>query len=210
MDLMGRNPLYAFFLKAALWLPLCLGLWYWKAEWFSSPAAMVSGWTLRGLFPGWVKAVEWSQRTVTLVTTLQVPMAPGVSEGKYAAMVAEANPLLYSFGLALFAALLLASAGTKRWRKLMLGALVLIPFQAWGICFDLLKQVAITAGPVVAAQTGFSPWQREGIALGYQLGRLILPTVAPITLWLALIRQLIPMLMLDRALQGKGEFTAPP
>ena len=207
---MGRNPLYAFFLKAALWLPLCLALWYWKAEWFTSPAAMVSGWIMRGLFPRWVEAVEWSQRTISLVTTLRVPMVPGAKEGQYAVMVAEASPLLYSYGLPLFAALLLASGEAKRWRKLILGVLVLIPFQVWSICFDLLKQVAITAGPVVAAQTGFSPWQRECIAFGYQLGMLILPTVAPIALWLALNRQLIPMLMLDRALQGKGEFTAPP
>ena len=207
---MGRNPLYGFFLKAALWLPLCLALWYWKAEWFNSPAALVSGWIMRGLFPRWVEAVEWSQRTVSLVTTLRVPMVQGVNEGKVAAMVAEANPLLYTYGLPLFAALLLASGEAKRWRKLMLGALALIPFQAWGICFDLLKQVAITAGPAVAAQTGFSPWQRESIALGYQLGTLILPTVSPVALWLALNRQFIPMLMLDRALQSKGKFNAPP
>ena len=207
---MGRNPLYAFFLKAALWLPLCLALWYWKAEWFNGPAAIVSGWIMRGLFPGWVEAVEWSQRTISLVTTLRVPMAPGVNDGKYAVMVAEANPLLYTYGLPLFAALLLASGEAKRWRKLVLGALVLIPFQAWGICFDLLKQVAISAGPAVAAQTGFSPWQRDSIALGYQLGTLILPTVAPISLWLALNRQLIPVLMLDGALHGKGKFDNPP
>jgi hypothetical protein len=206
---MGRNPLYAFFLKAALWLPLCLGLWYWKAEWFNSPPVMVSGWIMRGLFHGWVEAVEWSHRTISLITSLRVPMVPGVNEGKVAVMVAEANPLLYSYGLPLFAALLLASGEAKRWRKLMLGALVLIPFQAWGICFDLLKQVAITAGPAVSAQMGFSPWQLESIAVGYQLGTLILPTVTPIALWLALNRQLIPMLMLDRALQGKGDFDAP-
>ena len=207
---MGRNPLYAFFLKAALLLPVCLALWYWKAEWFNSPAAIVSGWIMRGLFPGWVEAVEWSQRTISLVTTLRVPMVAGVKEGQYAVMVAESNPMLYGYGLPLFAALLLASGEARRWRKLMLGALVLIPFQAWGICFDLLKQVAIVAGPVVAAQTGISPWQREIIAVGYQVGTLILPTVAPIALWLALNRRLIPMLMLDRALQGKGDFSTPP
>ena len=118
--------------------------------------------------------------------------------------------MLYSYGLPLFAALLLESGETGRWRKLLLGTLVLVPFQAWGICFDLLKQVAITAGPGVAAETGYSSWQRENIALGYQMGTLMLPTVAPIALWLALNRKLIPMLMLNRALQGKGKFDAPP
>ena len=198
---MVRNPLYAFFLKAALWLPLCLGLWYWKAEWFNSPAAIMSGWIMKGLFPGWVEAVEWAQRTVSVVTTLEIAMVPGMKEGQHATMVAEANPLSYSFGLPFFSALLLASREAKRWRKLMVGALFLVPFQAWGICFDLLKQVAISAGPAVAAQTGFSTWQREGIAMSYQFGHLIMPTVAPIALWLALNRQFIPMLMLEGALQ---------
>jgi hypothetical protein len=198
---MVRNPLYAFFLKAALWLPVCLGLWYWKAEWFNSPAAIVSGWIMEALFPRWVEAVEWSQRIVSLVTNLEVPMVAGMKEGQHAALVVEANPLSYTFGLPFFAALLLASGEARRWRKLLMGAVILIPFQAWGICFDLLTQVAITAGPVVAAQTGFSPWQREEIALGYQFGHLILPTVAPIALWLALNRQFISMLMLEGALQ---------
>src|ERR1700693_1343478 len=104
---MVRNPLYAFFLKAALWLPFCLGLWYWKAEWFNSPAAIVSGWIMEALFPRWVEAVEWSQRIVGLVTNLEVPMVPGMKEGQHAALVVEANPLSYTFGLPFFAALLL-------------------------------------------------------------------------------------------------------
>jgi len=204
---MGRNPLYAFLIRAVLWLPLCLGLWYWKAEWFSGPSVVVSGWIMQGLF-SWVEAVEWSQRVFAVVTSLRVDSAPS-PEGQYAAMVAEANPLLYSYGLPLFAALLLAGEGAKRWRKLMLGALVLIPFQAWGICFDVLKQVAITSGPVVAEQTGFSAWQREGIALSYQLGYLILPSVVPIVLWLSFSRQFIPMLMLEGALQREEDTGRP-
>lgn len=81
------------------------------------------------------------------------------------------------------------------------GALLLVPFQAWGICFDLLKQAAVTAGPGVVAQTGLMPWQIEGVALGYQFGALILPAMAPIGLWLAFNRGFIPMLMLEGALR---------
>lgn len=196
---MGRNPLYAFLLKGALWLPLCLGLWYWQAEWFNWPTAMVSGWILHGLFP-WVESVEWSQRVIDVVTTLRMDNVPS-QEGRYATLVAEANPLIYSYGLPLFVALFMASGEAKRWRKLLLGVLLLIPFQTWGVCFDILKQVAITAGQGVADQADFSAWQREVIALGYQLGYLILPTLAPIVLWLMLSPQFIPMLMLEGALQ---------
>ncbi len=198
---MGRNPLYAFLLKAALWLPLCLALWYWQAEWINWPTAMLSGWILHGLFP-WVESVEWSQRLLDVVTTLKVDNVPA-PDGRIAMMVAEANPLQYSYGLPLFVALFIASGQAIRWRRLALGLLLLIPFQTWGVCFDILKQVAITAGAAVADQTGFSAWQREAIALGYQLGFLLLPTLAPIVLWLALSPQFIPMLMLEGALQRK-------
>jgi hypothetical protein len=197
---MARNPLYSFLLKAALWLPVCLGLWYWKAEWLNGPAVMVSGWIMKLFFSSWVESVEWSQRIFSVATTLKFGISPGMPEGEYALML-EVNPLTYGFGLPLFVALFLAGSEAINWRKLALGALLLIPFQAWGICFDLLKQVAVTAGPVILEQTGFSSWKIEGIALGYQLGALILPALAPIGLWLAFNSRFIPMLVLEGALR---------
>ena len=198
---MPRNPLYLFLLKAALWLPLCIGLWYWKAEWFSAPAVAVSGWIMQSNFSGWVESVAWAQRVFSVATALKPGMTPGMPEGEYTLML-EVNPLTYGFGLPLFAALLLAGSETKRWRKLALGALLLIPFQVWGICFDLLKQAAVTSGADVSAQTGFASWQIELIALGYQLGALILPALAPVGLWLAFNRSFIPVLVLEGALRG--------
>lgn len=197
---MAHNPLYPFLLKAALWLPVCLGLWYWKAEWFNAPAVMVSGWVLQSLFGGWVESVEWAQRIFSVATALRLGAAPGMPEGEYT-LVLEVNPLVYGFGLPLFAALLLAGSETNRWRKLALGALLLIPFQAWGICFDLLKQAAVTSGADVSAQTRLMPWQVEGIALGYQFGALILPTVVPIVIWLWLDRGFIVAVIVDGQLR---------
>jgi hypothetical protein len=197
---MARNPLYAFLFKVVLWLPVCLGIWYWKAEWFNSLAVMVSSWIMQSFFSGWVESMEWSQRILSVATTLKLGMSPEMPRGEYTLML-EVNPLTYGFGLPLFIALLLAGSEANRWRKLALGALLLIPFQVWGICFDLLKQAAVTAGPVVAEQTGFSSWKIEGIALGYQFGALILPALAPIGLWLALNTRFIPMLLLEGALR---------
>jgi hypothetical protein len=42
----------------------------------------------------------------------------------------------------------------------------------------------------VASQTGFSAWQREVIAFGYQFGALILPTVVPAVVWVLMHRRL--------------------
>lgn len=200
---MRPNSLHAFLARATLWLPLCLGLWYWKAEWFNGPAVLVSGWIVQGLFPGWVESVEWSQRTFSVLTSLELAgISVPARSGQVAVVAAQTNPLLFGFGLPLFATLLLAGREREPWHKLVYGALALVPLQAWGICFDILRQVVITAGPAARAQAGFSAWQIEAIVVAYQLGYLILPTVGPIFLWLAFNRQLIPALILEGRVQG--------
>ena len=142
---MTRNPLYLFLLKAALWLPLCLGLWYWKAEWFNGPAVMTSSWIMQSLFPSWMESVEWSQRILSVATTLKLGTVPGMPEGEYA-LVLEVNPLTYGFGFPLFVALFLAGSEAIRWRKLALGALLLIPFQAWESVSTFLSKLQSPQG----------------------------------------------------------------
>ena len=103
--------------------------------------------------------------------------------GQTALLVPEVNPLLYTYGLAIFLALMLAERA--KWWKFLTGAAVLLPFQSWGIAFDFLAQVGIQLGPEVSAQAGLSGWRIEAIALGYQLGVLIFPSLVPIVLWAA-------------------------
>ena len=76
-----------------------------------------------------------------------------------------------------------------------------MPFIAWGVLADFLKNVAITSGPLVASQTGFVAWQREVIAFAYQFGSLMLPTVVPAIAWVALHRGFLERLR-GRALKS--------
>ena len=101
-----------------------------------------------------------------------------------ASITVDVDGLLYSFGLPLFAALVVA-AREPRWpRMLALGLCrCMLPFIAWGVLADFLKNIAITSGPLVASQTGFAAWQREAIAFAFQFGSLILPTVVPAVTW---------------------------
>jgi hypothetical protein len=85
--------------------------------------------------------------------------------------------------LPLYAALVLAAREPGWPRRLFVGYAVLVPFVAWGVLADFLKNAAITAGPFVASQTGFVAWQRESIAFAFQFGSLILPTVVPAVAW---------------------------
>ena len=74
------------------------------------------------------------------------------------------------------------AARAKAW-KILVGAAVLLPFQSWGIAFDFLAQVGVRLGPEVSAQAGLQGWRAETIALGYQLGSLIFPTLLPVVVW---------------------------
>jgi len=173
----GRSPLARFVLTVIAWLPLTFAAWY-----FAAPALMALVRALCAIavlpFGDLVREVERAGSTLNFVTSLK----PGQSAGGGVISV-SVDGLLYSFGMPMFAALTLAARESKRWLILAAGLLALLPFVAFGAVADFLKNVAITASPLVASQTGFSGPQREVIAFAYQFGTLILPTVAPAILW---------------------------
>jgi hypothetical protein len=168
-----------FVLRALTWLPLAFAVWYFAAPLLLWPARLVVDLVTRTGFSDLVVAVEQAGRTCTFATTLK----PGQATATSGNISVDVNMLLFSFGLPLYAALVLA-AREPRWPvKLAIGYAVIIPFVAWGVLADFLKNVAIAAGPLVASQTGFSAAQREVIAFAYQFGTLILPTVVPAIVW---------------------------
>ncbi|MFI4888057.1 MAG: exosortase H-associated membrane protein [Burkholderiales bacterium] len=171
----------AFTLRTLGWLPLAFAAWYFTAPLLIAPAMLIVRALARLGFSDIVRAVEQSGAVATFVTTLR----PG-NAAMNGVVTVDVNLLLYSFGLPLLAALTLAAREGAWKRHLIVGYVALQPFIAWGALADFLKNIAITAGPAVASQTGFSAWQREAIAFAFQFGSLILPAVAPAVLWVAL------------------------
>ena len=173
-----KNPLPRFVLLTLAWLPVVFAVWYLGAPLLLWPAKLLAEAVLRGGFADLVRSVEARGAIVSVLTTLR----PGQAVGGGAISV-DVNLLLYSFGLPMYAALVLA-AREPRWARLLaIGYAVLLPVVAFGVVADFLKNVAITAGPMVASQTGFSPLQREAIVFAFQFGSLILPTVVPAAVW---------------------------
>jgi hypothetical protein len=173
----GLSPLARFVLVTLAWLPVTFALWY-----FAAPALIAIVRFVAGLavlpFGDLVRGIEQSGSTLVFVSSLK----PGQSVAGGVVSV-SVDGLLYSFGMPMFAALTLAAKEPARWRILALGIAALLPFVVFGVVADFLKNVAITAGPIVASQAGFSPFAREVIAFSYQFGTLILPTVAPAVAW---------------------------
>jgi hypothetical protein len=98
----------------------------------------------------------------------------------------EVKAASYTFGIALFMALALAARESRRVRAIALGVAVLVILPAWGVAFDALRQ--LQAAPEVQPFLPWTPAAREAIALGYQVGALLLPTLGPIVLWVAVSR----------------------
>jgi hypothetical protein len=160
-----------------LWLPACFALWYLAAPYHAAIAGAFADILVATLRSGLVSRLEYPGSDVVFVTTLAMPAAPGQA----AFLAIEVNTLLYTYGLALFLALMLAARAP--WRRLLIGAMALLPFQSWGVAFDFLAHVGVKLGPGISAQAGLLGWRAETIALCYQVGALILPSLTPVVAW---------------------------
>ena len=194
------GTLKGFFVSALLWLMVALAVWYPLRHWLVLPPAWLAGKTMATAFPGWVTGVQLDGNTQVLLTTLRVWSA----DNRLGDLAPEVNGLVYAYGAPLLAALLLASRPRRWWWKLPAGLLVLVPFQAWGICFTWLLQVAVVAGEHTRSQTRFGPWETNLVAAGYQFGFLILPTLVPVLLWLAFDRRILAGAMIEGALAAQS------
>lgn len=184
-----NRALGSFVLRTILWLPACLAAWHFAAPYHAAVAGQVAVLLLHLLRPGLVAGLEQPGVDLAFVTTIQTYPAPG----QIGVLAPEVNPLLYTYGLAFFLALMLAARA--RWWTLLAGIALLLPFQGWGIAFDFLAQVGIKLGPAVAAQAGLGGWRVEAIAIGYQIGTLILPSLVPVVLWAAFNRPFLSGLL---------------
>jgi hypothetical protein len=178
----------AFVVRLLLWLPACFALWALAAPYHASIAGGFAQIWVAFLAPGLLTTIDRSETSLAFVTTLLIHPAPGQD----AILVPEVAARVYTYGVAMLMALMLA-ARARGW-KIVAGLALLLPFQGFGLAFDFLAQVGIGLGPAVSAQTGFTSWQREAIALGYQVGSVILPSLAPVIVWAALCQPFIASL----------------
>ena len=175
---MRDRPLVRFVVVVLAWLPVAFGVWYVLAPIILWPAQLLVTAIARIGFGDLVSNVEAHGATLSFVTTLK----PGQAAAGGILSV-DVNMLLYSFGLPLFVALTLAVRERGWWRALLIGYAAMLPFIAWGVVADFLKNIAITSSPLVTSQAGFSALERDMIAFAYQFGSLILPAVVPAVAW---------------------------
>ena len=196
-----RRPLLRFVLKVLAWLPLCFAVWSFTSPLLTLPIQWLALAVTKLGLADIIVDVDKASSVLSFVTNLRPGSATTSSVGRAGSIVVDSSALIYTYGLPLFAALTLAATGLKNGarlaRVLAIGYVVLLPFQAWGVIADALKQLAITMGPAISSQTGFSATQREVIVFAYQFGTLILPTVIPAIAWVLLHRPFLEQISQD-------------
>ncbi len=190
-----RSPVTQFVLRVVFWLALCLFVWYALAPAITWPLAVLGDLLLGLLFSEQIAAVELLGSQLDVVTRIPLP-AEVISQypaGMAGDLVVSINPLIYSYGLPLFSALVLATPGgeSMKWRQWLIGLPLLLCGQLWGFTMDILKTLLFSLGPETAAHFSMSALQLEALALGYQLGTLILPSVLPLAIWIVLNRDFL-------------------
>ena len=193
--------LKGFFLRVLLWLPAAFAAWYYLSILHVTPIAWLSDIALAGFFPEAFAGVEQHGNRVEVATRLGVELLRAGVAPSGATIAFDLNPLIYGYGLPLVTGLILASPGELESKvfRIVVGGLVLLPVQAWGVSFDALKTLYFSLGPEVARAAknavGLAP---DAVVLAYQFGFLILPAVTPILVWVAMntryLRTLAPRL----------------
>jgi hypothetical protein len=179
---------------AFLWMIFGFMLWYYLSAFHGTPVRVLAseilsrilGSDFQGIIPNPDKHYLFQVQT-------HIPFQ--FPDGSREALGFIINPLIYGFGLPLLFGLVMAS-GVSLLRKigvLLIGYVCVMLVQVWGVVWESLKMLAFSFGAdahQVVVNTGISD---ELIALCYQLGVLIFPSLVPIIVWVlanwALIEQ---------------------
>ncbi|AVT07342.1 exosortase H-associated membrane protein [Paracidovorax avenae] len=181
--------------------------WTRVSPWTSYPTGMVAGAALERAAPGWVREARLAPGRLEVDTS--VAIATPQTGNHPVEITLESDPGRYAYGLPIFLALLLAARGPGRTVRALAGYALLLPLQAFSLCMQLLMQLLLTAQFDVRTLR-VAQWQMEALVYGYQLGSLVVPTLAPILVWLWLDRAFVNEVVIGawkRSLSGRA--TAP-
>jgi len=187
-------PLWRFAFTAFAGVIVLTLAWSQVSRWPAYPAALLAKAGLEQGAPQWVRGVQAPPGQLVTFDS-SVAIATAQTGGRLAEISLDAEPGHYAYGLPIFLALMVAAAVLQRrspgrgWRVLA-GYALLLPAQAFSLAMYLLMQLLLAAQLDVRVLR-IDQGQMEAIIYGYQLGVLVLPTLAPVLVWLWLERRFV-------------------
>ncbi len=193
---MIQQPLRRFMLGVIVFFPLTFFVWYISATFHLAPITLITGKLLSVLIPDALMWLRLDGHTLVLASNFGHDLNGAVISPPIGDDVLgfHLNPLIYSYSLPLLAALILATPSQHKAQNLLWGLLLILPTEVFSMTFSVLKTLTFDVGVAFQTQQGISAPLADFIALGYQVGTLLLPMIAPLIIWVALNRAFLTQL----------------
>ena len=177
---------------ASLWMLFGFMLWFYLSAFHGTPARLASEAILGQILGSHFHQIiiDPNQHFLFQVET-SIPFT--FRDGSTEALGFIVNPLVFSYGLPLLFGLVMGSdvSWLRKGVILLIGYVTITAVQIWGVVWLSLKMLAFNFGSQthqIVQEAGISD---SAIALGYQLGSLIFPALAPIFVWVLTNRPLV-------------------
>lgn len=191
--LMNRSPIREFALKAVLWLPFGFFLWFVLADALVWPVIRMAALALTSIWPHLFEDVVQLGHTMEITTRVLVNQIAPDGQTGVGELVLTQNPLVYGYSLPLFCGLAMATPISTRRRvvQFVVAFIMIWLAQAFGVVSESFKMLGFDSSAAGAAAIAHAGISLDAIALAYQFGYLILPSVVPVALWIGLNRDFI-------------------
>jgi hypothetical protein len=175
------------FLTTLLLMPLTFLLWYAAGPALTYPATMVAGLALEGWLPSIVAEV-FTEGTELYVVTHFADINGSVVAATEAdhEIAFKLNTRLVSYGVPFYAALLWSSRVDSLVGRFCLGLFVLWGLMAFGLVAMTAKDLMLVIGDPFLTLGSVPPMPIIGLA--YQTSVLLIPSLAPVMVWLFQLR----------------------
>lgn len=177
---------------AAMWMLFGFMLWFYLSAFHGTPARLAAEAILQQVLGSDFAriVVEPNQNFLFQVET-NIPFT--FRDGTTEALGFVVNPLVYTYGLPLLFGLVMGSdvSWLRKLIIMLIGYVAITVVQIWGVVWLSLKMLAFNFGSQTHAIVAAHGVSDGAIALGYQLGTLILPPLAPIFVWVLSNRPLV-------------------
>ena len=168
-------------------MPVMFGIWYAAGELLAGPAVWLAGVILTQCLPGIVSDTSLNEGLMIVFTQfgeLNGAILPAAQAGHE--MAIQLNPRLVSYSIPFYAALLWASRLHNPFERFAVGLFVLWLAMALGLVAVAAKDfMLVIGGPFLEA-----PWVPyvNVIGVAYQFSVLLVPSLAPVVVWLWQLR----------------------
>lgn len=189
------SSLHKFVIGVVIWLPICFGAWYFFSILSTLPLAKTVNLLFVWLMPDLVERITQSGNHLLILGSKAVDVAV---EGRAAIgeISFQVNPLKYAYSIPLYTALVLATPASEsdgaKLAQWLIGIALLFLAQVIGVSAEILKVFVFQIGTPAQPVLDMPSWGYDALALIYQLGYLILPSVAPIMIWFGQFQRLLP------------------